>query len=269
LRIVRDFREFERPAGTLGFVPTMGALHEGHLELMRRAKSACDEVAISIFVNPTQFGPNEDFSKYPRTEERDLELAESVGVDFAYLPNVESMYARTTTRIEVDGVSARWEGEFRPGHFTGVATVVGKLFHRVPATDAFFGKKDFQQCAVIRRMVDDLDFPIRLHWIDTYRESDGLAMSSRNRYLSPKDRAISPHLYRILNKCVEMFLRNPEVYPVIAEAVSELSGYGFRVQYLALVDSESLDPLTHYEPGATLIVAAFIGNTRLIDNITV
>jgi pantoate--beta-alanine ligase len=269
LKVIRDFREFERPIGTLGFVPTMGALHEGHLELMRQARAVCEQVAISIFVNPTQFGPNEDFTKYPRTEERDLELAASVGVDLAYIPSVESMYARTTTRIEVDGVSSRWEGEFRPGHFTGVATVVGKLFHRVPATDAFFGKKDFQQCAVIRRMVEDLDFPIRLHWIDTYREPDGLAMSSRNRYLSVEERAIAPHLYRILRKCVEEFLLKPEVGPMISRAIEELQGYGFRVQYLGLVDSQTLEPLEQFKAGSALIVAAFLGNTRLIDNITV
>ncbi len=256
-------------ASPIGFVPTMGAFHEGHLTLMRRAKASYGSCVVSLFVNPTQFGPREDFANYPRHEERDFELAASAGVDVMFAPSTEDMASETSTRVTVPGVSTRWEGEHRPGHFDGVATVVAKLFHIVRPSDAFFGLKDFQQCAVIRQMVHDLRFPIALHFEETVREMDGLAMSSRNAYLTPDERQAAPLLYRTISEASRQIVDGRPVDESTNDAINALSRGGFSTQYLALVDAETLEPLDALTGASRIIVAAMLGRTRLIDNVAV
>lgn len=254
--------------GTVGFVPTMGAFHEGHLELMRQSKLACDFTVVSLFVNPTQFGKGEDFTKYPRDFARDAKMAESVGVDLMFAPSTAEMYPRELLSVvSVPEVGNRWEGEHRPGHFDGVATVVAKLFNIVRPDIAFFGRKDFQQCAVVGRMVRDLNFPIVLEIIPTKREPDGLAMSSRNAYLSQSEREVAPKLFATLEMCRESIRSGNSVSETIKNGTTILSGAGFRVDYLACVEDESLEPISVIEPNSTLICAARLGNTRLIDNL--
>ncbi len=248
-------------------MPTMGALHEGHLSLMRTAKRECGFCVASIFVNPTQFGPNEDFAKYPRQEERDFEMAEAAGVDAMFAPTVEEMYPDSVTTVSVSGVTDLWEGAHRPGHFDGVTTVVNKLLNIIRPTQAYFGWKDFQQCIVIGRMVDDLNLPMKLSFQETVREQDGLALSSRNKYLSPSDRALAPLLYSTLNSCRTQLLSGSSVESCIGDSRAFLETSGFDVQYLACVDPRSLLPLRESYHGARLIVAVRLGSTRLIDNI--
>lgn len=250
--------------GGLNFVPTMGAFHEGHLSLMREAKRR-GRACVSIFVNPLQFGPAEDLSRYPRNEARDLALAEAEGVDIVFIPSPEAMYPRPSTTVHVAQVGDRWEGARRPGHFDGVATVVAKLFHLIQPTTAIFGWKDFQQCLVIRRMVEDLNLPVRLRFLDTVREPDGLAMSSRNAYLSVEERTRAPELHRALERLKAL----PEIRSDELESeIRTLTGYGFEVDYLAFVDFEALEPQEGRGPGA-VIVAARLGKTRLIDNVRI
>ena len=247
----------------------MGAFHQGHLSLMRTCREECDVCVVSLFVNPTQFGPNEDFSLYPRNEARDFEMAERIGVDAIFAPSVDSMYEGSQTSIHVAGVSDRWEGERRPGHFDGVATVVAKLFLIVRPNRAYFGEKDYQQCAVLRQMVRDLNFPLELRFCPTVRESDGLAMSSRNVYLSPEERAVAPLLKATLEKTAGLLEASPsdrEIEAVLASARSELAQGGFEVDYFALVNSRTLEPLLSRDVPSRLIAAAKLGRTRLIDN---
>lgn len=254
---------------SVGLVPTMGAFHQGHLSLMRTCREECDVCVVSLFVNPTQFGPNEDFSLYPRNEARDFEMAERIGVDAIFAPSVDSMYEGSQTSIHVAGVSDRWEGERRPGHFDGVATVVAKLFLIVRPNRAYFGEKDYQQCAVLRQMVRDLNFPLELRFCPTVRESDGLAMSSRNVYLSPEERAVAPLLKATLEKTAGLLEASPsdrEIEAVLASARSELAQGGFEVDYFALVNSRTLEPLLSRDVPSRLIAAAKLGRTRLIDN---
>jgi pantoate--beta-alanine ligase len=256
-----------RAAGKrIGFVPTMGFLHEGHLSLVRVAREAgADFIVVSIFVNPRQFGPNEDFERYPRDEKRDREMLERERVDLIFMPTVNVMYPKgATTSISVGAVAKPLEGERRPGHFEGVATVVMKLFAIVQPDLAVFGRKDAQQCAVIDRMVRDLDLPIRLVFGETLRESDGLAMSSRNSYLSAEERKLAPVLYRALRAGEEALLKGRD-----AETAMHDVAAGFDVDYLALVD-----PLTFASPAdldrdLLLVGAIRIGKTRLIDNIRI
>lgn len=252
--------------GDLGFVPTMGALHEGHLALMREARQRHDRVAISIFVNPLQFGAGEDLSRYPRNEERDFGLAEGVGADYVFAPDASEIYPRLSTSIRVPEITNLWEGEFRPGHFDGVATVVAKLFHIVQPKAAYFGWKDLQQCLVIRRMVDDLNFPVELCFLDTVREPDGLALSSRNAYLSDNERKIAPKLYETLRKMYFDICSGQDVSQVLARGRETLDVAGFDVDYLELVSLEDLTPLRS-EADAAFLVAARLGKTRLIDNL--
>lgn len=262
LRLPRDKR--------IGFVPTMGALHEGHLQLMRRSHEESDLSVISIFVNPLQFGPNEDFSRYPRDLDADAEMAQSAGVDVVFAPEVSEVYPnRESTTISVPEVTGRWEGEHRPGHFDGVATVVAKLFHIVQPQIAFFGRKDFQQCMVIRRMIEDLNMPVELSIEPTVREKDGLAMSSRNRYLSEKDRETAAQIYRILNLIREEVLKGSVVQSELEAGREILEHHGFDIDYLAYVDNASLAPLSELAKESTLIIAARLGKTRLIDNVAV
>lgn len=270
MKIVRTIAELPLDlTKSTGLVPTMGALHEGHLELMRISAQENDLSIASIFVNPTQFAPHEDFHKYPRNLERDAELAASAGIDLVFAPSVEEMYPRKTTRIEVDEVTALWEGERRPGHFTGVATIVGKLFNIVRPTRAYFGWKDLQQCLTIRRMVEDLNFPLALRLIDTIRESDGLAMSSRNAYLSSEDRRKAPALYESLLLLRDTIVIDSEKFEAtLASAHKSLQARGFEVEYLDWISLETLRPVRSVSFGeSAIIIAARLGTTRLIDNL--
>src|SRR2546421_3472895 len=247
LKIVRTILELDldRPKA-VALVPTMGAFHEGHLSLMRRAKDVADTVIVSLFVNPMQFVKGEDFEHYPRNEEHDFHLAESVGVDIMFAPSVEEMYRGEQTIVQIQGVTSRWEGEHRPGHFEGVATIVAKLFNIIRPDIAIFGLKDFQQCVVIDRVVKDLNFPVALMFEETVREPDGLAMSSRNAYLSAQERGIAPLLHRELVRLAGL------AAPINAEFQASkraLSDAGFVVDYLALVDGRSLEPTKEARKG--------------------
>lgn len=262
-----------RSAGRrVGFVPTMGALHAGHLALVRAARSRCDLVVVSIFVNPTQFGPNEDFSKYPRTFEADCAMLEKEKTDLVFYPPVEEMYlAGAATWVAVEGLSEKLDGRSRPGHFRGVTTIVSKLFNLVQPDMAFFGQKDAAQVAIIRKMVRDLNFDLEIVVCPTVREADGLAMSSRNAYLDAQQRKSATVLYRALMR-LQMLVDRGETNAetliaagkqVIAEEPS------VRLDYLEIVDPETLDPAKELGRGALIAVAAYVGTTRLIDNIMV
>lgn len=254
----------------LGLVPTMGALHEGHLSLVRAARAECDVVAVSVFVNPTQFGPNEDFGKYPRTFDEDCALLEREGVDLIFAPTVEEMYpAGASTVVLVEGVSDRLDGASRPGHFRGVTTVVSKLFHIVRPHKAFFGQKDAAQVAVLRKMVRDLNFPVRLIVQPIVREADGLALSSRNRYLSEKERRQALVLRRAIQK-VEVAVSSGEKSSsrLIEKArVVFAEEPDVRIDYIAVVNPDTLEDVSDVKDGALVAIAAFVGNTRLIDNV--
>jgi pantoate--beta-alanine ligase len=254
---------------SLGLVPTMGALHAGHIALVRAARAQCGIVAASIFVNPTQFGPNEDFAKYPRTFEKDCALLEQEGVALVFAPQPEEMYPPGgSTLVEVEGVGDRLDGASRPGHFRGVATVVAKLFQIAAPDKAFFGQKDAAQIAVLRRMVGDLNFDLELVVCSTVREPDGLALSSRNRYLSPEERTRALVLSRALNAISATYRAGEKKVDRLLEA-----GRGViatepevRIDYLEIVDWDTLLPLTEARAGALVAVAVHVGNTRLIDN---
>jgi len=263
-------RVLRRERGRLGFVPTMGALHEGHLSLVRAAKSSCDVVAASIFVNPKQFGPNEDFASYPRTFDRDQSLLQNEGVDLLFAPRVEEMYPPGAEAwVTVEALSNKLDGRSRPGHFRGVTTVVAKLFHIVEPDAAFFGQKDAVQIAILRRMVRDLNFPVEIVVCPIVREPDGLAMSSRNAYLDSQQRKRALVLHRALLKAKNLAddgERNAA--KLLAAAREELSSEPqVRLDYLEIVDPDSLDPVENVFPGTLVVVAALIGTTRLIDNV--
>ena len=254
----------------VGFVPTMGALHEGHLSLVGAARAASDCVVASIFVNPTQFGPNEDLAKYPRSLERDCDMLEHAGVEFIFAPSVEEMYpAGSVTWVTVEELSGKLDGRSRPGHFRGVTTVVAKLFHVVEPDKAFFGQKDAAQVAVIRRMVRDLKFPVEIVVCPIVREPDGLAMSSRNAYLSTEERKRALVLHRSL-MCVEKMVSAGEqdATRLLAGGKEELGREpGMRLDYFEIVNPDTLDPVVDVSDGALVAVAAYAGTTRLIDNI--
>jgi len=270
LKIVRRIADLPAPISrSLGFVPTMGALHEGHLSLMRKARKECDQVIASVFVNPTQFGPNEDFSKYPRQEERDFALCESVGVDVVFAPTVGEMYPASVTSVHVAGLTDRWEGAIRPGHFDGVATIVAKLFHIVRPTIAYFGWKDLQQCVVIRAMVNDLNMPVQLSFCETVREPDGLAMSSRNAYLSPEGRSAAVCLPNALRECVERLqtgMDRRQIDTILETGRTSFQDIGIDVDYFELVQIQNLEPSVTVSRDDRMIGAIRIGQTRLIDN---
>jgi pantoate--beta-alanine ligase len=254
----------------LGLVPTMGALHEGHLSLVRAASARSDVVAVSIFVNPTQFGPNEDFTTYPRRFERDCELLEKENVEVLFAPTAEEMYPPgASTWVSVEGLSAKLCGRSRPRHFRGVTTVVSKLFHIVEPDAAFFGQKDAAQLAIIRRMVRDLHMPVEIVSCPIVREPDGLAMSSRNAYLDPQQRKSALVLHRSLTRLQQMFdqgeRRAAELIVVGLEVFS--AEPSVELDYLEIVDPETLDPLDVIDKPALVAVAAFVGTTRLIDNV--
>lgn len=275
MQIVLNSEELARAraeiAGRLALVPTMGALHAGHMALVAEAKQRADRVAVSIFVNPAQFGAQEDFGRYPRREAEDAAMLENAGCDFLWMPSVQDIYPEGfSTKISVSGVSRRWEGEARPGHFDGVATVVAKLLLSVRPDVALFGEKDFQQLAVIRRMVRDLSLPVEIVAVPTVREADGLALSSRNAYLLPKQREQAIALPRALEGARAAILSGRGVVEALQEAKASLRTCGFsRVDYFALVDADTLEPLDEPQGAMRLIAAAAIGTTRLIDNLVV
>lgn len=262
--------DFERRENRrVGLVPTMGALHEGHLSLVTRAKQDCDVAVATIFVNPTQFGPNEDFSKYPRTLQSDLEKLASVGCDYVFVPAADEIYRPGhSTYIDPPHVASQWEGAIRPGHFRGVTTIVLKLFMMVPAHIAFFGRKDYQQVAVIKGMVEDLNLPIRIETCDTIRESDGLAMSSRNRYLTADERQRALSLSRALNTAREMISHGERDASIIEAAMNDvlLAAPVDKIDYAKIVHADTLEPLSQIDSPAVAILAARLGTTRLIDN---
>ena len=273
LRTLLD--HWRRNAHRIGFVPTMGALHEGHLSLIAAARQSCDAVVASIFVNPLQFGAGEDFTRYPREAEADAALLRDAGADLLYTPGVAEMYPEGfATTLHIDGhLTATLCAAHRPGHFDGVATVVAKLFHQVQPEVAFFGEKDYQQLCVIRRLVTDLDLPVSVVGVPTVREADGLALSSRNRYLTDAERTIAPRLYGTLLWAQERIFAARlfvEVAAVLEEARRALKNGGFsRVDYLVLLDEESLQPPTRLEQirHCRLFAAAVLGKARLIDNL--
>ncbi len=260
----------KRGGKRLGFVPTMGALHEGHLSLVRAAKARCDVVAASIFVNPTQFGPHEDFSKYPRSFERDRGLLENEGVELLFAPSVEEMYpGGAVTFVAVEGLSERLCGKSRPGHFRGVTTVVSKLFHIMQPDLAFFGQKDAAQVAIIRRMVRDLNLGVEIVACPIGRETDGLAMSSRNAYLSPQERKTALALSRSLAQVKRLFEQGERCTAKLGAAGKQVFAEepSVRLDYLEIVNPETLEPVEHISDPALVGVAAFVGSTRLIDNV--
>lgn len=275
MRIVRTIDELRRSlaparrAGrTIGLVPTMGAFHAGHLSLMRRAVESCDVVVVSLFVNPTQFGPSEDLATYPRDEARDAELAADVGVDYLFAPSVDEMYPDGfATTVHVAGVTEMLEGAHRPGHFDGVATVVTKLLGIVWPDVAIFGQKDAQQALVIRRLVRDLNLPTRIEVAPTVREPDGLAMSSRNAYLTEQERPRALSLRRALDAAEALVAAGERDAAAIERAArAAFAEHGVEPEYVALVATETLTPVDSIEGEVLLAVAARVGNARLIDN---
>jgi len=258
-----------RAAGRrVGFVPTMGALHAGHASLVERAARECNDVAVSIFINPTQFGPQEDFARYPRTRAADRALLEPIGTRWIYAPEVSAVYPPgDATRIVVGGPALRFEGALRPGHFDGVATVVCRLLQAVPATTAYFGAKDWQQTLVVKRMVTDLGLPVEIVVCPTVREADGLAMSSRNAYLASAERHQAVALFDSLTVAEQLWSAGAGT-TVIEQAMREtMRAGGIVVDYAAVADPETLEPLADGAERAVALVAGRLGATRLIDNI--
>lgn len=267
LRLVREARIGGR---RIGVVPTMGALHVGHVSLVQQARRDCDFVVATVFVNPTQFGPNEDFSRYPRTLESDLTLCREAGADVVFVPTVADMYGTgAQTIVRVEPLATLWEGAHRPGHFDGVSTVVAKLFNLTDPDLAYFGQKDFQQQLIIRRMAADLNFPVEVVTCPIIREPDGLAMSSRNRYLSEPDRIRAGQLYQAL-LLGQRLASEPQVTP--SEISQQMRQHlesvgGIDVSYAVVVDAETLMALQERSDTAVALIAAWVGTTRLIDNL--
>jgi pantoate--beta-alanine ligase len=274
VRTLSDLRAavaaFRAEGARVAFVPTMGALHAGHLALVDTAKRAGTKVVASIFVNPKQFGPNEDLARYPRREAADSRLLVEAGCDLLWLPPVEVMYPDGfATSISVSGVTEGLDGAARPGHFDGVATVVAKLFNQVGPDAAYFGEKDYQQLQVIRRLVADLDFPIEIVGVPTQRDDDGLALSSRNIYLDEEERAKAIALPRALGVAARAIARGVPAEEAIGEAQNSLVAAGFVVDYVAVVDAETLAEAPAPDRPLRLLAAARMGQTRLIDNVAI
>ena len=267
----KTINDWRQAGERIAFVPTMGDLHEGHLALVRHALSRAPHVVVSIFVNPAQFGPGEDFAAYPRTLESDEEKLQQEGAELLFAPSVETLYpggAEETTRVDVPQLSRGLCDDFRPGHFAGVATVVARLFNLVQPDIAVFGEKDYQQLAVIRRMVQDLCWPIEIDAVPTVREADGLAMSSRNRYLNAEQRKLAPVLYQTLCEVAEQ--ARARLQPCRAlerQAMKKLAAAGFSPEYVSMRHAETLQPVESGELPARVLAAARLGKARLIDNV--
>jgi pantoate--beta-alanine ligase len=261
-------KKWRREGDHIAFVPTMGNLHAGHLKLVDEASKAAERVIVSIFVNPSQFGPGEDFASYPRTEDDDAKALAS-SVDVLFLPRPEAMYAEDhATSVAIDKLSALHCGLSRPGHFAGVATVVAKLFNIVQPDIAFFGEKDFQQLAVIRRLVRDLNFDVEIKSVATVREADGLAMSSRNNYLSSEQRKCAPELYRLLCSARDKAQQpDSQLGEIQREAITTLKSLGFEPDYVSFCRTSDLEPASEQDNELVLLAAAKLGKTRLIDNL--
>jgi pantoate--beta-alanine ligase len=265
-------RALQTEGSELGFVPTLGALHEGHLSLVRRARLECAAVAASIFVNPLQFAPGEDLARYPRTFEEDCKSLEAEGVNILFAPETEEMYPYgAVTTVTVPGVGDRLDGASRPGHFTGVATVVAKLFHIVAPKRAYFGQKDAAQVAVLQQMVRDMNFDVGLVICPIVRDVDGLALSSRNRYLSATERRQALVLHQVLLQIEQLIADGERKSSVLVQYGTEIlrSEPAIRVDYLTIVDANTLLPVTSVKKGCLVAVAAYVGSTRLIDNFLV
>lgn len=263
-------RDWKRAGLRVGFVPTMGNLHAGHHSLVALARAHADRIVASVFVNPTQFGPNEDFARYPRTPDADAAGLEAAGCDLAWMPTVEAMYphgVEGAVQVRVPGVTDVLEGAHRPGHFDGVATVVSRLFNQVQPDVAAFGRKDYQQLSVIRYLVRDLAFPLELLAGETLREDDGLAMSSRNQYLTPEERGIAPQLHRTLQAMRVVSQAGTPRAEVEARARARLKAAGFEVDYVALRRPDLTEPADGEAGPRVALVAARLGRTRLIDNL--
>jgi pantoate--beta-alanine ligase len=273
VKAIADFRKLrQKLAEPLGFVPTMGYLHEGHLELVRRARAENPSVAVSIFVNPTQFGPKEDFARYPRDPERDLALLEKEGTDLVFMPSAEEMYPPNfNSWVEVGKITEKLEGAARPGHFRGVATVVAKLFNIVRPDRAYFGQKDAQQLLVIKKMAADLDMGIEVVAVPTVRELDGLAMSSRNTYLNAEERKQAAVLYQSLKLAQKLYADGERDAKAIVKQMTALIGQQplADIEYISIADAETLDELDRVKPPALVSMAVRFGKTRLIDNVVV
>lgn len=272
--IARTLQELSAARTRLGadisLVPTMGALHDGHLSLVATALASGGKVAASVFVNHLQFGPNEDFSRYPRDEAGDIAKLELAGCDLVWLPDAAMMYPPdAASTVHVAGPANLWEGAIRPGHFTGVATVVAKLFGQVRPARAYFGEKDWQQIQVITRMVTDLLIPVQIIPVTTVREPDGLALSSRNRFLGTVEREAAPALYAVLTHAAERLAGGGDVAEVLAKGDAALKAAGLAPDYFNLVHAQSLEPIASLFRPARLIAAAKLGSIRLLDNVTV
>ena len=278
MHIVRNIEDLRQAVANLrisgapvAMVPTMGALHAGHIALVDAGRARGAQVVASIFVNPTQFGPNEDLAAYPRREAADVTMLESAGAALLWAPDVAAMYPPGfSTSVSVSGVSERWDGVARPGHFSGVATVVAKLLQQVRPDLALFGEKDYQQLAVIRRLAADLDMGIEIVGVPTQRDDDGVALSSRNAYLSPDERIAARALPRALGDAKAVIERGGDVAAALAAAMSRLDEAGFDpIDYVALVDAATLEPIDTLDGPARLLAAAKLGRTRLLDNLAV
>ncbi len=268
LKTAQAVRAFRRSVpGSLGLVPTMGAMHEGHLSLVRLARERCDSVLVSIYVNPTQFSSTADHQTYPRSLDADLEVLQSMDVAAVFRPSDRVMYPEgLVTTVKVAGLSENWEGAYRPGHFDGVATVVARLLNIASPDLACFGEKDYQQLLVVRRLVRDLDMAVEIIAGPTIRDADGLALSSRNALLSPPQRSVAPHLKQALDTTALAIGEGRPAPQVLEDQIAALTGLGFKVDYLALVDGTTLEALSNPKPEARLLVAARLGSVRLIDN---
>jgi len=269
----QNLAELAKQGLRIALVPTMGALHEGHATLIKRAAQDADAVVVSIFVNPRQFGPSEDFEKYPRVLDNDIQKIHEAGGTLIYAPPVEDLYPEGfSTTVSVGGLNTMLCGASRPGHFDGVATVVTKLLLRTLPHAAFFGEKDYQQLCVIRKLVDELDIPVEINGVPTVREADGLAMSSRNTYLTEAERMVAPKLYEVLCRVGEKIGQDSgrlSIREALAWGATELAYAGFRRDYLELRDAYTLEPVEEMDGQARLLAAVWLGNTRLIDNIAV
>jgi len=268
---MRSYMRSKKQEGkVIGFVPTMGALHEGHASLMRKAKTHCDVLVVSIFVNPTQFGPNEDFSRYPRTFEQDLETCQNNGADFIFFPDVNEVYDKKSfITFSIDQLGDHLCGKSRPGHFNGVVQIVNKLFNIVKPDVALFGQKDIQQFRILEQMVKEFNHELKIIMGETVRAADGLALSSRNRYLSKEERMIAPALYQTLLRVRDQIVGGIKPSEAIAQSISDFEQSGVKTDYLEVVDYDSLQPAEHVSLGMTYVIAGaiFLGKTRLIDNV--